>query len=495
MTANNSTPITVNAYINGQNMVSKKHTPRENPANPDEIVGYFPENTLDETKGAIDAASEAFKSWSKTPIEERISKMNSASEKIKAQLEELSVLLAREHGKPLYDAKGEITISTMWMDYQSSIVKEKIKDQVFEDENGRVIIAHDPIGVVGAITPWNYPIILSLVKVVPALLCGNTMVVKPSPFAPIAIHKIIEIIAAEFPKGVLNIVHGGSEVGSELTSNPKILKVAFTGGTKTGAAIMKAAADTIKNLTLELGGNDPGIVLEDFDLNDEKAMRRMVIANFLTGGQICMIAKRVYVHRTIYDEFVKKYIEVANKWIRVGNQLNPQATVGPANNLRQVQFVQSLVDDAKSHGCEIIKLGTIVDEEIFNKGYFLQPMLVLGADYNSRIVVEEQFGSAVPILPYDSEEQVIAEANKSEYGLTSSVWGEEEHAIRVARQIQAGVTMINTAALQGFDIRYPFGGVKQSGLGREFGSDSFAAYTELHVLTVPKSGELPYIPE
>ncbi|WP_284036618.1 aldehyde dehydrogenase family protein [Neobacillus sp. 114] len=495
MPANNSSPITVNAYINGQNVESSKHIPRENPANPDEIVGYYPDNTLEEAKAAIDAAAEAFKTWSKTSVDERISMMKSASEKIKAKMDELSVLLAREHGKPLYDAKGEITISTIWMDYQSGIVKEQIKDYVFEDENGRVIVAHDPVGVVGAITPWNYPIILSLVKVVPALLCGNTMVVKPSPFAPFAIHKIIEIIAAEFPKGVLNIVHGGGEVGAELTSNPKILKVAFTGGTKTGSTIMKAAADTIKKITLELGGNDPGIVLEDFDLNDEKALRRMVIANFLTGGQICMIAKRVYVHRSIYDEFVKKYIEAANKWIRIGDPLNPEVTVGPVNNSKQVQFVQSLVDDAKNNGCEIIKLGRIVDEELFNKGYFLQPTLVLGADYNSRIVLEEQFGPAVPILPYDSEEQAIAEANKIEYGLTSSVWGEEEHAIRVARQIQAGVTMINTAALQGFDIRFPFGGVKQSGIGREFGPGSFVAYTEEHVLTVPKSGDLPYIPE
>ena len=178
MAANNDSPITLNAYINGQNVESKNHSQRENPGNPEEIVGYFPDNTLEETKAAIDAADEAFKTWSKVPVDERISKMKSASEKIKGNIDELSVLLAREHGKPLYDAKGEITISTMWMDYQSGIVKEQIKDYNYEDENGKVIVAHDSVGVVGAITPWNYPIILSLVKVVPALLCGNTMVVN-----------------------------------------------------------------------------------------------------------------------------------------------------------------------------------------------------------------------------------------------------------------------------------------------------------------------------
>ncbi|MFX3673461.1 MAG: aldehyde dehydrogenase family protein [Paenisporosarcina sp.] len=488
-------PVIVHAFINGEKYETAKRAPRENPSNPNEIVGYSPENTREDTIRAIDAAAKAFKEWSKVSVTERIACMQRASEKIKSAIDELGVLLAREHGKALYDAKGELTIATIWMDYASSIVQEEIKDKVHEDENGRVIVSHDPIGVVAAITPWNYPIILAMVKVVPALLTGNTMVVKPSPFAPLTITKLIEMVASEFPNGVLNIVHGGPEVGSELTSNPKVGKIAFTGGTKTARHIMKAAADTIKNLTLELGGNDPGIVLEDFDVNDDRAIRRIVISNFLTGGQICMIAKRIYVHRSIYDKFVESYIEAANKWIRIGDSLNPDVTVGPMNNQGQVNFVQSLIDDAKQRGSEIIPLGRILDENVFNNGYFLQPTLVLGAGYEDPVVVEEQFGPVVPILPYDSEEQVIAEANDSIYGLTSSVWGEEEHAIRVARRIQAGVTMINTGGLPGFDIRFPFGGVKQSGMGREFGPGSFMAYVEKHVLTVPKSGELPYIPE
>lgn len=181
--------------------------------------------------------------------------------------------------------------------------------------------------MVSAISPWNYPISLSTIKIAPALLTGNTMVVKPSPFAPLAVSKVVEIIAEEFPPGVLNLVHGDAEVGVELTSNPKVAKIAFTGGTKTAKSIMKAASETIKKMTLELGGNDAAIVLEDFDVNDEKAMRRMVISNFLTAGQICMIAKRIYVHRSIYDAFVEKYIEAANKWIRVGDPFHPDVTV------------------------------------------------------------------------------------------------------------------------------------------------------------------------
>jgi acyl-CoA reductase-like NAD-dependent aldehyde dehydrogenase len=488
-------PIVVHAIINGKNLETTKRSPRENPSNPEEIVGYWPENVREDAIKAIDAAYESFHSWSTTSVDERIACMERALTKLKSSIDEFASLLAREHGKPVNDAIGELTITTIWMDYACKHVKEVISDKVHNDENGKVIVAHDPIGVVSAISPWNYPIILALVKVVPALLTGNTMVVKPSPYAPLTITKVIELITAEFPDGVLNIVHGGVEVGNELTSNPKVGKIAFTGGTKTARQIMKAASETIKKMTLELGGNDPGIVLEDFDVTDERAMRRLVISNFLTGGQICMIAKRIYVHRSIYDSFVEHYIEAANKWIRIGDPLNKDVTIGPVNNPGQVKFVQSLVDDARQRGCQVIPLGKIIDEDMFAKGYFMRPMLVLGAGYKDPVVVEEQFGPVVPIMPYDTEDQAITEANDSIYGLTSSVWGEQEHAIRVARRIQAGVTMINTAALQGFDIRYPFGGVKQSGIGREFGRDSFMAYVEEHVLIAPKSGELSYIPE
>ncbi|GMA56773.1 hypothetical protein GCM10025858_12760 [Alicyclobacillus sacchari] len=295
--------------------------------------------------------------------------------------------------------------------------------------------------------------------------------------------------------GVLNMVHGDADVGVELTTNPKVAKIAFTGGTKTATHIMKSASDTIKNMTLELGGNDAALVLSDFDVNDERAMRRLVISNFLTTGQICMIAKRVYVHRSIYTAFVEKYIEAANKWIRVGDAFHPDVTVGPINNLPQVRHVERLIEDAKSRGAQVIPLGRILDENVFAKGYFMQPTLVLGAGYDDPIVVEEQFGPTVPVLPYDDEEQGIQLVNNSIYGLTSSVWGEEEHALRVARRIEAGTTMINTAAIQGLDIRYPFGGFKQSGIGREYGVEGLLGYTELHVINIPKVGELPNIPE
>lgn len=488
-------PITVHAIINGEKIKTEKTIQRENPTHPEEIVGYAPNNTKEETIQAIDAAFNAFKSWAWSDVNERIDRMKRAIQKLKDATDEIAELLSREHGKALYDAKGEIAISIMWMEFACDHVKKVVTPEMKEHENGKTIITFDPIGVVSAITPWNYPISLSTIKIAPALLTGNTMVLKPSPFAPLAVSRVTELIADEFPPGVLNLVNGGAEVGIELTSNPKVAKIAFTGGTNTAKHIMKAASETIKKMTLELGGNDAAIVLEDFDVNDERALRRMVISNFLTAGQICMIAKRVYVHRSIYDAFVEKYIEAANKWIRVGDPFHPDVTIGPVNNKNQVEYVKSLIEDAKNKGAKVIPLGKVLHPELMDNGYFLQPTLVLGADYHDPIVVEEQFGPTVPILPFDDEEQVIELHNESIYGLTSSVWGEEEHAIRVARRIEAGTTMINTAAVQGLDVRFPFGGVKQSGVGREYGEEGLKSYTETHVINIPKSLELPYIPE
>ncbi len=488
-------PIEIEAIINGKKVKSAERFARENPANPAEIVCYTPVNSREQASEAIEAAAQAFVKWKLTPIDERIYRMRRAIEKIKSATAEIARMLSREHGKPLYDSHGEIAVSLMWMEFACDQAKSVLQDQIKEHDKGKTIISRDPVGVVSAISPWNYPLALSTIKIAPAVLAGNTIVLKPSPFAPLAVTKVTEIIADEFPAGVINIVHGETQVGVELTSNPKVAKIAFTGGTKTAKHIMKAASETIKKMTLELGGNDAAIILEGFDVHDAKAMRRLVISNFLTAGQICMIAKRVYVHRSIFDSFVDKYIEAANRWIRVGNPFDSNTTVGPVNNLNQKKYVQSLVEDARNRGAKVIPLGQILDQTLFEKGYFLQPTLVLGCDYHDPIVVEEQFGPTVPILPFDTEEEVIALHNESIYGLTSSVWGKEEDAVRVARQIEAGTTMINTAAVQGLDVRFPFGGVKQSGMGREYGEEGILSYTEAHVINIPKELELPYIPE
>lgn len=487
--------VIVEAFINGHHVPSLSQSAKENPANPAEIVGYFPVTTKEQAVEAIEAAAEAFRVWKKTPIDERITRMRKAIEKIRAAENEIVQLLSREHGKPLYDAHGEIYVSLMWMEYACNEAASVLQEEVQEHDHGTTILSYDPIGVVAAISPWNYPIALSTIKIAPALLAGNTIVLKPSPFAPLAAAKVAELIAGEFPAGVINVVHGDADVGVELTSNPLVAKIAFTGGTATAKHIIKAAADTIKDMTLELGGNDAAIFLDSFDVQDERAMRRIVISNFLTTGQICMIAKRVYVHRSIYNAFVDKYIEAANRWIRIGDPFDSNTTVGPVNNLKQKNYVQGLIEDAQKRGAKVIPLGKILDQQQFEQGYYLQPTLILDCGYHDPIVVEEQFGPTVPILPFDDVEQVIHLHNESIYGLTSSVWGREEDAISVARQLEAGTTMINTAAVQGLDVRFPFGGFKQSGIGREYGAEGIRTYTEQHVINVPKTLDLPYIPE
>lgn len=487
--------ITIEALINGQHVKSLSQSTKENPANPTEIVGYFPVTTKEQAVEAIEAAAEAFKTWKKTDIQQRVASMRKAIEKIRAAENEIVHLLSREHGKPLYDAHGEIYVALMWMEFVCNEAAAALQEQIQEHDHGKTILSYDPIGVVAAISPWNYPIALSTIKIAPALLAGNTIVLKPSPYAPLAAAKVAEIIASEFPAGVINVVHGTADVGVELTTNPHVAKIAFTGGTETAKHIIKAASDTIKDMTLELGGNDAAIFLDSFNVEDERAMRRIVVSNFLTTGQICMIAKRVYVHRSIYDQFVEKYIEAANRWIRIGDPFDPDTTVGPVNNVKQRDYVLSLVEDAKQRGAKVIPLGRILDQKRFDEGYYLQPTLVLGCNVHDPIVVEEQFGPTVPILPFDDEEQVIHLHNESIYGLTSSVWGKEEDAILLARQLEAGTTMINTAAVQGLDVRFPFGGVKQSGIGREYGTEGIRTYTEQHVINVPKMLDLPYIPE
>lgn len=488
-------PLVVQSLINGQPVSTEKKLARENPSNPDEVVGYAPINTREDASHAIEAANAAFLDWAATPIDERIERMQQAVQNLKEASPEIYRLLSREHGKPLYDAEGEIVVSTMWMEHASNTVKDVIKDKVEKHENGKTITTYKPMGVVSGIFPWNYPISLSTIKVAPALLTGNTLVLKPSPYAPLAVSQAIKVIAQAFPPGVINMVHGDSDVGVELTSNPKVAKIVFTGGSNTAKKIMKSASDTIKDMTLELGGNDAAIILPEFDVNDERAMRRLVISNFLTAGQICMIAKRIYVHRSIFDKFMTKYIEAANKWIRIGDPFNPNVTIGAVNNPAQVDFVQGLIDNAKKRGAKVMKLGQVLDHETFEKGYFMQPTVVTNVDHNDPIVVEEQFGPTVPILPYDDVEEAISLTNESIYGLTSSVWGEQEHAIQVARKIEAGTTMINTAAVQGLDVRFPFGGVKQSGIGREYGEEGILGYVETQVINVPNSLELAYIPE
>jgi len=489
-----NTPVDVRAFINGEHVSSTRTFKRENPAHPDEIVGSAPSNTREETRAAIEAAAQAFPAWSKTPIAKRAELLGRAAAKLGQNIPEWKQLLTREHGKVLWDAEGELGLAAMLFAQGTGMAGALQMEQRIEDERGRLFINRQPIGVVSAITPWNYPVVLALMKVMPALLTGNTMVLKPSPFAPLTISKVATTIAEELPAGVLNLVHGFAEVGEELTTNPKVGKIAFTGSGKTATHIMRSASDTIKKVTFELGGNDPAIFLEDADLSEE-SMRKLVVGTFLTTGQICMAAKRIYVHESIYRPFLDAFRSVADQWLRIGDGFHPDATVGPLNNKGQKEYVEGLVEDARHNGAEVIPVGKILDEETYRTGYFLQPTIITGASHTDRIVTEEQFGPTVPVLTYKTEEEAVKLANDTVYGLTASVWSQdEERALRVAQQMQAGSTWINTHSLGGLDPRAPFGGCKQSGIGVEMGVEGFLEYTEFRVINAPTSGVLPGVP-
>ena len=485
-------PVEVSAIINGEKFISHKRIKRENPANPEEIVGYFPENTLEETRQAIDAAYEAFPAWAATPLEERKHRIQQAADRLSQCIPEYKVLMTRENGKVLADSENELVFAVTICNYALKVAEEILQDEVLMDDgNGYLAITKQPVGVVAAITAWNYPIDLCLNKIVPAVITGNTVVVKPSPMAPLTVSKVIEIFADEMPPGVINLIHGPAAVGIEITSNPKVGKIAFTGGTPTGKQIFQNASGTIKKITLELGGNDPAILLKDADLSEESIIR-LVIGTFLTTGQICMAAKRIYVHESINDKFLNTFKKVADSWIKVGNGLNPEATVGPLNNNEQKEFVQELLEDARARGATITPLGHILDQDSFQKGYFLQPTLVTNVKQDYRIVKEEQFGPTVPVLTFKTDEEAVYLANDSLLGLTSSVWSRDvSKAMKLARQLQAGYTFINTHSIPGVDIRSPFGGFKQSGIGREYGLEGFRDYVELHTISYPKSGGIP----
>jgi acyl-CoA reductase-like NAD-dependent aldehyde dehydrogenase len=342
-----------------------------------------------------------------------------------------------------------------------------------------------PYGVVAAVTPWNAPIILSMLKVGPALATGNTIVVKPSPLAPLAVTRVLHAIAGALPDGVLAVVHGDAEAGSALVGHPLVAKIAFTGGLGVGSAIARQAADRVVPTVLELGGNDAAILLEDADL-DDLAIERLVQASFITTGQVCMAAKRLYVHRSRVDEVVDRYRTVADRVLVTGDPLADGTTLGPLVTAAARDRVAALVDGARAAGADVVPLGRVADPDLVAGGWYLDPTLVLGADDHAPIVADEQFGPTVPLLAFDDEDDVVARANASEVGLASSVWSaDEDRAFALARRLEAGMTFINTHNRSGMALRAPFGGVKRSGYGREYGDAGITEYLQTHTINAP----------
>jgi acyl-CoA reductase-like NAD-dependent aldehyde dehydrogenase len=470
------TPPAVDHLIDGAG--SSNFRDHHDPGRLDTVASRVAVGTAADVDRAVRRAHQAFLGWRSTPVAERVAAMMKAADMVAASAEELAPLLVREHGGVLWEAQTDFMLGTGVLQHTASLAESFFEPTTYDDEQSFISIERVPRGVVGAIVPWNMPVVLTMMKLAPALATGNTIVLKPSPFAPAALTLLLERLSTALPDGVVNVVIGDTEVGEALTTHPLVRKIGFTGGTQTARRVMSSAAATIKNVTLELGGNDPAIVLDDADL--DLTLNRMLPGIYTRTGQICFAVKRVYVPRSSYDTFVDALCDRVAEY-RVGHGLDPAASFGPLNNRAQYDRVVELIGAAKDSSAKVIELGEKLDADQWDNGYYVLPHVVRDVEHDALITSCEQFGPIIPVIAYDSEEQAIAWANDSDYGLGSSVWtSDPQRGLAVARQVEAGSTFINTHSFESLDLRMPFGGIKQSGIGREFGEAGMAEYVEEH---------------
>lgn len=443
-----------------------------------EVIARFPDARQEQLDEAIRSSREAFQSWSVAPLPERQQAVAAIGQAITDHAEELMALLTREQGKPRAGAEWEILGSADWC---AEISKQSLPEEVVEDsDDRRVITRFSPLGVVGAITPWNFPVLLAIWKIAPALVAGNCMVLKPSPFTPLTTLKLGEICQSVLPPGVLNVVSGGDDLGKWMTSHPGIDKIAFTGHTETGKHVMRSAADNLKRLTLELGGNDPAIVLPDVD--PKAVAPELFWGAFQNNAQFCNSIKRLYIHEDVYDAVRDELAEFA-RGIRVGNGADEGTDIGPIQNLPQYEKVIDFFDDCASNG-HTFALGGSVDRGA--EGWFIPITLVDDPPEDSRIVTEEPFGPILPLLKWSDEEDVVRRANDTRYGLGASVWGRDLEAVqRIGSRLDAGTVWLNE--IHQYSPHQAFGGHKESGIGCENSLHGLMEYTNWHTITLNKS--------
>jgi phenylacetaldehyde dehydrogenase len=431
-------------------------------------VGEAPVHTVTDLEQAIAAAQAAQPAWAALGHDARSAALMKAADAVERSAEELARLLSREQGKPLNgpNARFEVGACAAWLRTAASTPLDP--EVVVDDGETRAELHYRPIGVVGAIGPWNWPMMITVWQVAPALRMGNAVVVKPSEYTPLSVLALVEILNQELPEGLLAVVSGDREVGARLAEHPGIGKIMFTGSTATGKAIIKSSAGTVKRLTLELGGNDAGIVLPDAD---PKAIAEGLFwGAFINTGQTCAALKRLYVHDAIYDAVCEELTKVAAA-MPMGNGLDENNVLGPLQNRAQFDIVARLVEAARESGARIL-LGGNPDPD--RPGHFYPTTLVADIDNSNPLVTEEQFGPALPIIRYSTLDEAVAKANALDVGLGASVWSADPaEARKVAARLEAGTVWINKHGA--VDPRIPFGGAKQSGYGLEFGTEGLKA--------------------
>jgi acyl-CoA reductase-like NAD-dependent aldehyde dehydrogenase len=458
---------------------SNETTAVKNPAT-GELVDSVPKGAVNDVRRAIDAAKGALKKWSEMAPSKRGAILLQAGHAILQQEKELATLLTREQGKPMRESILEIRRFVHTLDHYGGMAKSLRNAAVMLDAGRHGLVLRKPLGVCGSIVPWNFPVSLMGNKLGPALLTGNTVVVKPAGTTPLTDLRCCELIDkaiqdAGGPRGVLNVVTGpGSVVGEELLVNRTVRKIGFTGATDTGRRVMQSAAQDFKHVTLELGGSDPMIVCDDADI--DRAVSAASVGRFFNCGQACLAVKRLYLFDRIADVFMDKLVEKVKR-ITVGNGLKAGVLMGPLHTAEQRREVEEQVEDAVKRGAKVLYGAQRPNGDDYNKGYYLEPTLVADVDPASRLLQEECFGPALPIVRVKNLDQAIEQANNSIFGLGSSIWTRDiNRAMAGAERIEAGYTWVNSAQIIYDEL--PFGGVKQSGLGKEHGEEAIEHYTD-----------------
>lgn len=441
-----------------------------------EIIGHAPVHTIDDLEDTIVTARAAQPTWAALGHAERSRLLNQIADDLEANLEELATLLSREQGKPLDgpNARFEVGASAAWTRNAADTPLDAAV--VFEDGAARAVVHYDPLGVVGAIGPWNWPMMITVWQIAPSLRMGNTVVVKPSSYTPLSVLALVEIFNRHLPDGVLTAVVGDRTVGAALAAHPGIDKIMFTGSTAAGRQIVEASANNLARLTLELGGNDPGIILPDTDI--AAIAQSLFWGCFINTGQTCAALKRLYVHESVYDQTVDALTALAQT-IPMGPGLDEGTVLGPLQNQAQFDLVSALVDDARQHGARIAAGGQPVPEL---GPLFYRTTIVADIADGTRLVDEEQFGPVIPVIRYTDLDDAIRRANNSPEGLGASVWGNDpDAAVDIAARLQAGTVWINQHGTLNPNI--PFGGTKQSGYGQEFGVEGLKAVATAKIIS------------
>jgi len=469
-------------YINGEWIQGENTLKVVNPST-GEVIDEVTKCNKDEIEHTIEAAESAFKEWSKTTAKERGAYLLEVGRILRDRTEEIAQVITKEMGKPLNEAKTEISLAIDYLEWYAEEAK-RIYGETIPPSSGskRLTVIRQPIGVVGAITPWNFPIAMITRKVAPALASGCTAIIKPASATPLTAIEVVKAChEAGIPKGVVNLLHGSaSEISKGLMDSPIVRKITFTGSTEVGKQLVRDSAKTLKKLAMELGGHAPFIVFEDADL--DQAVEGLMASKFRNAGQTCVCTNRVYVHENVIDSFAQKLKEKVDA-MKIGDGFEENVDIGPLIDGAAVEKSLEHVEDAVQKGAKVITGGKKVTEEPYHNGSFMSPTVIVNATHEMKISHEETFGPIAPLFPFNDEEEVVELANSSEYGLASYIYTNDiSRSVRVSEALQYGIVGINDALPT--VAQAPFGGIKESGFGREGGRQGIEDYLEYKFLSL-----------